>query len=197
EHSQIQQERNRLVADVSRTEAENSALTARHQGLVAELSQIQQERGSLLADVGRLLSENAALKADKQSLDAELQRLNCERRSLTAELHQIDSDRERLNSDLASLRGSTSRSSIVPLHPTRQLLGRLRYSTVGYALMLGCRVMKTRSLMPLHDWQAARVIRRSGLFDRKWYIENNLDVASWGINPIYHYVAHGAAEGRN
>lgn len=42
-----------------------------------------------------------------------------------------------------------------------------------------------------------RAIRRSGLFDRGYYLRNNLDVARSCSNPIMHYIRHGWREGRN
>jgi hypothetical protein len=40
------------------------------------------------------------------------------------------------------------------------------------------------------------IIAASGLFDEDWYIKQNQDVARSGINPLFHYVRHGASEGR-
>ena len=40
------------------------------------------------------------------------------------------------------------------------------------------------------------LIRGSGLFDEKWYLEKYPDVASDGWDPVEHYLKHGAAEGR-
>jgi hypothetical protein len=40
------------------------------------------------------------------------------------------------------------------------------------------------------------IIAGSGLFDEEWYVAQNPDVARSGINPLIHYVQHGAAEGR-
>lgn len=40
-------------------------------------------------------------------------------------------------------------------------------------------------------------IRRSGLFFSSWYLETYPDVAASGIDPIRHYVRHGAREGRD
>ncbi len=40
------------------------------------------------------------------------------------------------------------------------------------------------------------IIAASGLFNEEWYIKENPDVARSGINPLVHYVRHGAAEGR-
>ena len=42
-----------------------------------------------------------------------------------------------------------------------------------------------------------RVVARSGLFDRDWYLGKYPDVAASGMNPILHYLRHGAAEGRD
>lgn len=39
-------------------------------------------------------------------------------------------------------------------------------------------------------------ISRSGLFDAEWYLKNNADIATAGLNPLWHYVRHGATEGR-
>jgi len=40
------------------------------------------------------------------------------------------------------------------------------------------------------------IIAASGLFEDDWYIRENPDVARSGINPLLHYVRHGAAEHR-
>lgn len=43
----------------------------------------------------------------------------------------------------------------------------------------------------------AAVIGRSGLFDAKWYLAKNPDVAAAGIDPLLHYLRHGETELRN
>ena len=53
------------------------------------------------------------------------------------------------------------------------------------------------SLQTLRDWRAVRTIARSGLFDREWYLKSYPDVVARGIDPVRHYVAYGAREGRN
>jgi hypothetical protein len=47
------------------------------------------------------------------------------------------------------------------------------------------------------DQSDESVIGRSGLFDTDWYLAQNPDVAAAGINPLVHYLRHGAAEGRD
>lgn len=39
-------------------------------------------------------------------------------------------------------------------------------------------------------------IAQSGQFDAPYYLKQNPDVLYSGMDPIYHYVCHGAAEGR-
>lgn len=43
----------------------------------------------------------------------------------------------------------------------------------------------------------ARLIHRSGLFAKQWYVESNPDVAAEGWDPIVHYLRYGASEGRD
>lgn len=46
------------------------------------------------------------------------------------------------------------------------------------------------------DLAAIEITRFSPYFDRDWYLSTYPDVASAGIDPAEHYVAHGASEGR-
>ena len=45
--------------------------------------------------------------------------------------------------------------------------------------------------------EVVRIIRESGLVDERWYGETYRDVADGGLDPVAHYVDHGADEGRN
>ncbi|TGQ74328.1 MAG: glycosyltransferase [Mesorhizobium sp.] len=57
-----------------------------------------------------------------------------------------------------------------------------------------------RSLASRRRWKRFRIwqrIRASGQFDEPWYLAQNPDVATSGIDPIFHYIDHGAAESRN
>jgi glycosyltransferase involved in cell wall biosynthesis len=40
-------------------------------------------------------------------------------------------------------------------------------------------------------------LRRSGLFFDRWYLDHNLDVQREKVDPVWHYVRYGAAEGRD
>jgi glycosyltransferase involved in cell wall biosynthesis len=45
--------------------------------------------------------------------------------------------------------------------------------------------------------RASFQLRRSGLFFDRWYLDHNRDVRNEGIEPVWHYVRYGAAEGRD
>ncbi len=61
--------------------------------------------------------------------------------------------------------------------------------------------LRPDSWRPWRRWlrtsRAIRVIGRSGLFDAAWYLETYPDVAARKVDPVRHYVRHGAREGRN
>jgi len=48
----------------------------------------------------------------------------------------------------------------------------------------------------LSDEQKYKVIKESKLFDEKYYLESNMDVAKRKLNPIKHYILHGESENR-
>lgn len=48
----------------------------------------------------------------------------------------------------------------------------------------------------IRDWRTASTIRKTDLFDPRWYMHMNPDVASAKIDPAFHYVRYGATEGR-
>jgi glycosyltransferase involved in cell wall biosynthesis len=102
-----------------------------------------------------------------------------------------------MDTTVSARRMFTSSRITAPLRTARRLSGRLYFSRLAYPFALAWRALMTRSRAPLHDWRAERVIARSRLFDKDWYLMNNPDVSERGINPIRHYVAFGAGEGRD
>lgn len=59
------------------------------------------------------------------------------------------------------------------------------------------RLTKIALKKAIQDSIIAFKISRSGLFNNKWYLQENPDVAVSGINPIFHYINFGAVEKRN
>jgi glycosyltransferase involved in cell wall biosynthesis/GT2 family glycosyltransferase len=81
-------------------------------------------------------------------------------------------------------------------------LGRGALSVPAKAILraLG-RVLETslpaKAVRRLRRDRDVRLLRASPLFDAAWYLLAYPDVAAAGIDPAVHYLAHGAAEGRN
>jgi glycosyltransferase involved in cell wall biosynthesis/GT2 family glycosyltransferase/SAM-dependent methyltransferase len=59
------------------------------------------------------------------------------------------------------------------------------------------RKRRTRRRLEAHLYGLADIIRHSPYFDEQWYRVTYPDVAGSGIDPAWHYVKHGAAEGRD
>ncbi len=71
------------------------------------------------------------------------------------------------------------------------------------------RLSLTRELQPPEGWECGKAkphrgwrafptmrVRQSGLFDAAFYLERYPDIRRAGIDPLRHYMRHGAAEGR-
>lgn len=60
------------------------------------------------------------------------------------------------------------------------------------------RLFNARRMAAVAAEQArVRMIESSSLFDAKWYLKKNPDVAQAGINPATHFLHAGASEGRD
>jgi GT2 family glycosyltransferase len=154
-------------------------LTALHQSLSERANEIDTLRQALAARDRRL--------SDK---DAEIAAVRAELAARTADVRSREAT-------IRALRASTSWRITAPLRAAKGLSDRLAYSYPVYPFMLVWHALKGCSLAPLRSWRAERVILRSGLFDKDWYLANNLDVCELGINPLRHYLLFGAYEGRD
>jgi glycosyltransferase involved in cell wall biosynthesis len=96
---------------------------------------------------------------------------------------------------VVAIHRSTSWRMTSPLRAVGMILRRLYYSRFGYPLALARCFLTTRA--PVRDWLAVHTVARSSLFDREWYSKTYPDVAARGIDPVRHYIASGAREGRD
>ncbi|SIR93675.1 Glycosyltransferase, GT2 family [Aquipseudomonas alcaligenes] len=152
-----------------------------------QLNQARQEseRTQCLAETVSQLSEQLqAETVQYRRLQEERQRLE----TLLAETEtRLGQSRQELNTGLANAELQTRRLAQdllvkLPLLARPSPLRRLR--------LLLRRGHAQRN--PIAD-----VVRRSSLFDAHWYLRTYIDVAESGIEPAFHYVAHGGIEGRD
>jgi hypothetical protein len=140
----------------------------------------------MLADsehgLARLQAEQRALARSAQQQKAKIASLDKElagtRTGLVERIGEIQVLQARVaaaESALASLRRSRSWRLTSPLRRLAQAISRSRHAKDGDLAL----------------------IRATELFDSHWYLTANPDVAVAGIDPAEHYLAHGAAEGRD
>ena len=142
----------------------------RRQSLTEIVSQLSEQLQAETAQCGRLQEERQRL----ETLLAETEtRLGQSRQELHTGLANAELQTRRLAQDLLVKLPLLARPS--PLRRLRLLLRR------GHA-----------QRNPIAD-----VVRRSSLFDAHWYLRTYIDVAESGIEPAFHYVAHGGIEGRD
>jgi hypothetical protein len=139
----------------------------------------------------------AGLETRIASLHHELAQLDERNHALSDALVQSEARAGLSQAAVAALQQSTSWRITAPLRLAREALARLQYSAAVFPLMRAWQALRMQSRARLRDRRDARVIAKSGLFDRDWYLRRNPDVAALGIDPIRHYVAYGAREGRD
>jgi hypothetical protein len=207
----VDAERERLLVDLAALSEQLAPLKqalSESTGEIDTLREVLAAREDELVTHKRALSESAGeIDTLREVLTAREDELVTLKQALSESSGEIDTQRralanygakvDEMRATISTLEASTSWRITRPMRAAKHLLGQLRYSVIGYVLTVSFRALRRRSLVPLRHWRDARVIARSGLFDRRWYFENNPDVAAWRINPIHHYIEHGAAEGRN
>ncbi|MER9327581.1 glycosyltransferase [Mesorhizobium sp. M0488] len=97
---------------------------------------------------------------------------------------------------LQAIHNSTSWRLTSPLRSATRFVRRTTFD-VGYPLSVLWKAAAKLTLAPIREVRAASIIRKSGSFDRDWYLSNNPDVVEWRVDPLRHYVVFGAKEGRD
>ncbi len=147
--------------------------------------------------------DQAIGEAAKRQLSLE-QALQDAQRALEAsaiEIRQIDEARTALANKMRQLETSISWRATAPLRKslswlvTHSATGS-RYASVARTLASQSRWIR-RQQEHFRLRRQARYLSKSGLFDARWYLEAYPDVRMAGVNPLMHYLQHGAAEGRD
>jgi hypothetical protein len=148
-------------------------LSASHSARAADQQDLKLAREKL----NTLEQDNARLEFRCASLFDQLLKSECLAEDI-AKAHEALDAQDRV---IASLEAEIGRSS-----------GRFSSRLAAFTRFCGYRLSRHGLLWPSYARLAA-----SGLFDRKFYLEQNLDVAKAGHNPLLHFLLHGAGEGRD
>src|SRR5215831_12379144 len=185
-----------LAAALSEKAELDAALVAarsENAGLDAALAAARNEN----AEVNAALATARQEGADRQAaLDEKVTELAAARlRAVRAEAASVAAEKK-----LDGVHRSTSWRITQPLR--RLNSARSRLARRARRMVRRIWWTMTFQLAPrLHEDSVVRanveLIAASGLFDSDWYLEQYPDVRAAGIDPLVHYLRHGAAEGRD
>ncbi|HEY5176558.1 MAG TPA: class I SAM-dependent methyltransferase [Terriglobales bacterium] len=161
-------------------QAELSLPNTQYQELNREISQREREREQLLTELSRLAAE-------QEQSRTELRRLGVEARAREQELRHITS----------SLSWRISRpvrvvGSLLPPELKRRCRRMIHLAWWSVRGQLPARLRQRQRVR-----RDSQVVLASGMFDKDWYLQQNPDVASSGVDPLEHYILFGGLEGRN
>ena len=186
-----------------------SAISARF-----EHQQIEQARSAVSAAAEQLKSEVAALAVEREELSQRCQQEAARRSELEQVVATLQDNVARLHQDAASSAGRAAlaleirerlatetarrRELEEQLAAARRRPDAASGGTNRSGSAAGTRGPRWWAL--LRHPQAIRdllAVRTSGLFDANYYVTSYPDVAGSGLDPLTHFVLHGAAEGRS
>ena len=179
----------RLRAELDRLTSEADAMSKRAAEAERLKTEASKATAGLDAELARMKSENQRLRsvqadAEKKAQDekSRLEQRLGERFNEIASLTKMYSEAERRvyvkDEKVASMRNALA-----------QEMGKT------IAALLDSRTWRFVPARVRIFWQMA-LLRRTGLFDTEWYLKTYKDVAEAAADPLRHYVAHGALEGR-
>ena len=191
---------------------------AREEGDSVRESRIEELSARVEADEAELSDATTKLEereATTRALAAELARLEGESREAAKRIEELRGEAEtresaaRQRESAAGKRQAELRDEIAELRrelrETNQAIAELRDPGLRQrfrqryrsARQLGSWLVNPRSAGRPRNVREFLVLRRSGLFDSAGYLRRNPDVAAARMNPLMHYIEHGARTGRN
>jgi glycosyltransferase involved in cell wall biosynthesis len=194
-----------VVAESKRTQVLTAEALSARKRLAAREHEItikQEAIARARRHIGQLEAAAAARDRELSGRAATLDAALKARESENAELRQAIAERDiqitALDKTIVTLRMSNSWRITAPFRVASRMTRRLRSLLVNSILRTSQLWDAITTLQGrLRDWRAIRAIARSNLFDQDWYLKTYPDVAQCRMDPIRHYVAFGASEGRN
>ena len=204
DHSELKSSYSAKVAEiefkhrdaVSDMRNEINALKAENWTAQRALSHRFAEIAKLSALVLELEDKRGALQGEADQLNADL--LEEKRGSLAknARIKALEEIIEEYESKFRILEHELNAKSAL-IHDYRSKLEQVRSSKIWRAATkLGRIARRGKTLAAIEKQESDNdLLRHSGLFDDSWYLRKYPDVRAKGIDPILHYLEHGAMEG--
>jgi GT2 family glycosyltransferase len=176
-------------ADGERVRAELAESRADGERVRAELAESR-------ADGERVRAELAESRADGERVKAELAESRADADRVRAELAANRADADRLKAELAAkgedLAGADYELARARRGPLKRLRGWFRSAS-----QMASWVVRRPSSERLRYVPTFFSLRRSGAFHYGFYVTRYRDVAKSGLNPLMHYIEHGARDRRD
>ncbi|MGJ4727996.1 sulfotransferase [Luteimonas sp. SDU101] len=199
-----QQQRVALEERVSRTAGEALARQAELESVIAErfretatitklLAESEEARAQALSSAASLEARVTRLETDKRRLQAETVALGREKQSLTASLEEVSAQREELEVKISSISDFLGQEKMSAHARVNSASWR---ATAPLRRIRGILNGRSTSGCPVYGADVLR-LHMSKMFDAAWYLAQYQDVAVTGADPVVHYLAYGAAEGRD
>ncbi len=185
----LQEQYTALQGAITEREAE---ITHLQTGIKEKNDHIQQ----IDTELAGLREEFAASQQSVKEHESKVANLETGNKEKAEHIHQIDADVGMLRDEIDSLRTLVEnyridRKSIFN-STSWKLTAPLRWMSMN-ARYLKLNLGAARYLFS----RQYRLIKKSGLFDMSYYLDQNPDVSESKMNPLLHYLKFGAREGRN
>lgn len=189
-----------LRRELSERDAQVKTLEESGRQDAQRLSLLTADRDRLEVSAGRIPALEESLRQGAQHLSL----LAAERNSLEASARRIPGLEESLQEHARRLSMLVAERERLLSSTSWRLTGPLRWlvtTTRAWNGAMRRRMAHFRSRfvrLALGRWHRdAHIISDSGLFDARWYVEQNPDVAASGLAPLEHFAKYGAAEKRD
>ena len=193
--TELEHEKTR-AADAANLSAKTNAECASLQEQVAtaqtQATQFQQRIHELEAANNQLASERGEMAANHSALNTVIRKRDEECANLKNNVEQ----RFRELADLSKMYLASEERGEVAVTDNIKLKKTISWKTTA-PLRFPNQLLKKLSKQERVLRNQRKIILKSGLFDKDFYLKKYPDVAARKIDPIYHYLSYGAEEGRN
>ncbi|HXE12403.1 MAG TPA: glycosyltransferase [Bryobacteraceae bacterium] len=201
-YDELEKRNVRIAQSESEIEKLRARLKASHQ-LAAEVAALEKQLAVKEAEIHNRLEAIGREKALVRSLETQLLAERSSATKSAAEAaHHAEIERHSsaalltkymaVKAQLDALRASKSWQLLQPLRDLAAAKSSFaRNHSAGASSRLATAICSFRQR------KTVNLLRRSGLFDGTYYLEQNLDLAATQVDPLLHYVMNGANEGRN
>lgn len=185
--NQIEELRKKVCSKESDIDEQGTQLHALQQNLLIKDTRI--------ADLQDQINELNTLKNNNDHLKDKVNAISVENEKMSCLITEKDHELTQLKNKLSHL-GSVSQEQSVQMEHIQLLIDQLTKSA-SWKLTAPLRYLK-RKVKTSYFFisRNIRLIEKSELFDEKYYLEHNPDVASTGMLAAKHYLLFGGFEGR-